>query len=176
MCDSVFLCLRLCAVSLCVSVRFRRCDCVTAVTVSLCAWLHVPCEWCRNACLRVYVYVYVFVHVCVCCFTVCFCCVCCGTFYFVRRLFTLFSLLCPALPRSDQEKYEVIRKIGRGKYSEVFDGQCFSCVLCVCASVCVAVSVCFCVSLLLSPSFSICVVFLALLSLRLTCALPIAQA
>ncbi len=25
-------------------------------------------------------------------------------------------------PRSDQENYEVIRKIGRGKYSEVFDG------------------------------------------------------
>jgi casein kinase II subunit alpha len=26
------------------------------------------------------------------------------------------------LYNSDQENYEVIRKIGRGKYSEVFDG------------------------------------------------------
>ncbi len=34
----------------------------------------------------------------------------------------MFTLHRPPPCCSDQENYEVIRKIGRGKYSEVFDG------------------------------------------------------
>ena len=39
-----------------------------------------------------------------------------GEYYFT--LFTGFSLSFP----SDQDDYEVVRKVGRGKYSEVFEG------------------------------------------------------
>lgn len=45
---------------------------------------------------------------------------CLGLGGFPDRTLSYARLLFPA--RSDQDNYEVIRKVGRGKYSEVFEG------------------------------------------------------